>query len=462
MKLDKLLAMSAYAVQALATLGLVFAVSRLLSGAEYGHYSLIVASAQSASVLAFEWVRLAASRFCSNVEAHDTRFRKDTIQAAFAGAALTLVALAGGAAVVGALSYGAIGLGLLVALLIGITDLLLVFLRAQGSFNQFALLQTVRAFTLLGSSVLGAFWGRTATSALMGLCAGYAITLLAYVFAAPSWWQWRSGHVRAALFKEMAVYGVSVAAASNLHLQVPLLIRWIGKFFLSADGFAGLSFAMDVLQKPFALVTTAVGGVLTPGVIVEFEKAQDPRSPKLKQLYEVQLWCVCLLLGLALAFIPELSGLISPSLRPWLLLFGPPVALVFAMHTLIQTTIAIPGHLLHMGRRLIVNAAFELGVIALCSGGALYLAELRPIAWLWLGVLATSLSIAFAFPLLMRVPCKRPVEAIYLGCGTAVVLALLYFARLDSLLLSILAKGVVVACISAAGLWLYRPYLLKK
>lgn len=457
MKLDKILAMAAYGVQAVATLGLVFAVSRLLSGGEYGHYSLVVASAQSVAVLGFEWVRLSASRFCANLGVDNALQRKDTVQASFLLAAVTICLLAALSVLCGFLSVVEAAAGLSIALLIGLTDLLLVFLRVQGSFNQFAVLQMVRAFALLAGSIAGAFWGQTAGSALGGLCAGYALTLLVYIAAAPRWWLWRAANFQWPLFKDMAVYGASVAAASNIHLQVPLLIRWLGKAFLPVEGFAGLSLAMDILQKPFALVTSAVGGVLTPGVIVEFETAQNPASPKLRQLYEVQLWCVFLMLGLAIALLPDLCALVvKPELRLWVTQLGVPVALIFAGHTLIQTTISIPGHLLHMGKRLIGHAVIELAWVSLLMVGVLYFEALRPYLWLWLGAFAVAISILMALPLVRQVPCNLPVAAIYIGGLIALVQGLLFFVGTQGLVLLMIPKAMAALGLGALGLWAYR------
>lgn len=463
MKIDKILAMSAYAVQAFATLGLVFVVSRLLPGGEYGRYSLIVASAQSIAVLAFEWVRLAASRFCANLGNEDSRQRKDTIQAAFMGSALILSVLALLSAISTILPAEEVLLGWAIALLIGLTDLLLVFLRVQGSFNEFAILQMVRAFTLLTCSIVGAYFGQSAYHALIGLTSGYALSLVVYIVVAPQWWRWRLKNVQMPLFKQMAVYGLSVAAASNIHLQVPLFIRWVGKAFLPADGFAGLSLAMDILQKPFALVTSAVGGVLTPGVIVEFEQGKDPRAPKLKQIYEAQLWCVLLLLGGAVAFLPDLADLvIKPHLRNWVVQFGPPIAMIFAVHTLIQTTISIPGHLLHWGSRLIANAVVELACFGLLMGAALYIEVIRPYLWLWLGVVAVVLSLFYALPLVLKVPCRQPVEAIYIGGATTISLAALRFAETHSDLTLIFFKALAALVFCVVGLGLYRPFYRKQ
>lgn len=463
MKFDKFLALLAYAVQAFATLGLVFAVSRLLSGGEYGHYSLIVASAQSAAVLGFEWVRLAAARFCADTAHADAGSKKDTIQFAFVIATLVIGVLVAIAVATGAVGIHEALLGCAVAVLIGLTDLLLVFLRTQGSFSQFALLQMLRAFTLLGCSIVGAYQSKSALGALIGLVLGYGCTLMVYILAAPAWWVWRPSNVRQALFKDMAVYGVSVAAASNIHLQVPLLVRWIGKAFLSPEGFAGLSLAMDILQKPFALVTSAIGGVLTPAVIVEFDKASDARAPKLRQIYEAQIWAVLLLLGLSIAFLPDVASLVvRPEMQGWLVQFGPPIAMMFAAHALIQSTIAIPGHLLHKGLRLIAHATVELVCVAVFICGAIYFDFLRPFLWVWLGAAATVISIAFAYPLVKAVPCQRPVQAVYFSIMVAILLGVLYFLPTQTSLILMAVKACFAVVICGAGLWFYKIYLIQR
>jgi hypothetical protein len=283
------------------------------------------------------------------------------------------------------------------------------------------------------------------------------VTLVVYVVAAPNWWAWRVENVRHAMFKEMAVYGLSVAAASNIHLQVPLLIRWLGRAFLPVEGFAGLSLAMDVLQKPFALVTSAVGGVLTPAVIVEFDQAKSPDAPKLRQLYEIQLWAVFLMLGLAIGLLPDLCDMVvKPELRHWVVQLGVPVALIFAGHTLIQTTISIPGHLLHMGTRLIGHAIIELVCVAALMIWVLQFESLRPVLWLWLGAFGVLISILMALPLVLKVPCKRPIEAIYIGGAVTFVLALLYFVGTSGSVLFMMVKTIAAIGIGSAGLWFYR------
>lgn len=464
MKLDKFLALSAYAVQAIATLGAVFVVSFFLSGQEYGQYSLVLATAQSVAVLAFEWVRIAASRFCANVNAPDQDTRKHTVQGAFV---LTLMVVAGAGAMLVALGWlqpkHAL-VGGLIATAMGLTDLLLVFLRARGSFNQFAILQMARAFTLLAGAALGAYWGRTADIALAGMCIGYGISTVVYVLAAPRWWVWRPSQQSWQVFKELAQYGLAAAAASNIHLQVPLAVRWVGRAFLSVEAFAGLSLALDILQKPFALVTSAIGGILNPGVIVEFESQKEKNeSPKLRQIYEIQVLSVLLILGLAIAFLPDVAVLlVSSGSALWLTQFGPAVGCMCALHAILQSTVAIPGHLLHAGGRLIANAAVELVLVGSMVGSALIIDALRPVLWVGMASIGVVLALIYAAPLLNSVPCRYPTQAAVTGAVLSILLSGCYFLPAPGLGWMLLVKVVVVALfVGAAGLYYKRARQLE-
>ncbi len=456
MKLDKVLAMGAYAFQAFATLALVFGVSRVLPTSEYGHYSLIVATAQSAAVIAFEWIRLAAVRYCSGVEGEEAAKRLATTQVTFGAAALTLILVAGVLAATQWISPTDVAVGTLVAILVGITDLQLMFLRANGSFLQFAALQCGRSLAILLASVSAAYALQTAGGGLIGMAAGYAVSLGIFVAADPGWWRWQWRLACSTTFKNMARYGASAAAASMIHLQVPLLMRWIAKAHLGTEVFAGVSLAMDILQKPFALVTSAISGILTPGVIAEFERANDPRSPALQRLYEAQIWSVLLLLGGTLAFLSDMCDLaIKPALQAPLLASGPAIAMTFAGHTLIQATVAIPGHLLQLGARLITNAIVELSLVGLCVFATMYWPDSLPYAWLWMITGAVAASIVYGLPMVRKVPCPAPTSALLLSLTTCGMLTLVGQWHSHGNWLILAAKAALCALMTGTALLMW-------
>ena len=456
MKFDKFLAILAYAYQAFATLALVFCIGYLLPVSDYGRYSLVVATAQAVAVFAFDWIRQAATRFCANMGRADAELRKQTILVTFFIASFALFLVGVLAVLLGVANRSEISLGIVVALMMGATDLQLVFLRVQGSFSKFSVLQTLRASFLLACSCLFAWWIGSSVGALLGLTVGYVLTFGLFVGVSPSWWRIRPAFARMELFKNMARYGTSAAAASVVGLQVPLLLRWVAKSVMPLEAFAGFSLAMDILQKPFALVTTAIGGVLSPAVIVFFEENPNAYSKKLKRLYEMQFWAVLLVLGGAVALLPDVSAIfVKAGLREGLLSSAVSVGLIFAIHTLIQTTIAIPGHLLKAGRRLVLNALVELGLVAVSLIPFAIFRFGHPFDWLWIVCLSVLAAGVYSLPLMRAVPCHRPIASLTIAPVVAFLVALNYF-WVCGLTAFLALKLVWLAIICGLGLAIYR------
>lgn len=455
MKFDRILAMLAYAYQAIATLGLVFCVGYLLPSSEYGRYSLAVATAQGAAVLTFDWIRQAATRFCVSVDGLDSEARKQTVLVTFVLLSTLLVGLGILGAFFGVASVGELLIGVFVALLVGATDMQLVFLRIQGSFSKFSALQTMRASLLFIFSCLAAWYFGSSVGALAGLAFGYLLSAILFVGAAPGWWIVRPALASKELFREMAKYGLSAAAAAVIALQVPLILRWAAKLSMSADSFAGFSLSMDLLQKPFNLVTTAIAGVLTPSVIQEFDQGEGVTRTQLQRLYEAQLWAVMLVLGGAIALLPDVSEiLVKPSLREGFLMTGVSVGLIFAVHTLIQTTVATPGHLLKAGTRLVLNAVVEFILVAIALVPFVISEIGAPFNWLWYVLISVVFSAIYSLPLLNAVRCPFPFTSVFIAPIVAVSISLnyLWYCGLSYILV---IKMAWISILCAAGIFLY-------
>jgi Polysaccharide biosynthesis protein len=457
MNRDKLFALGAYGIQAASTLGVVLAVSHMLAPAAYGEYSLVVATSQTAAVLASEWIRLAAVRFCS-ADSDDLPQRVATVQCTFIGVCLMLAVLALGLSVAGGLPMQPTLLGAAVAILLGATDLQLVFLRVRGSFQGFARLQAMRALILFLAPTLGAWLTRSASGALIGLSLGYLVSMAVFVHADPRWWRLQPALFKPDFLREMVGYGMAAAGASMAHSLVPMGLRWTGQATMSTATFAGFSLALDLLHKPFALVTTAIGGVLTPGVIQEYEAKPRGGMPRLRQLYEAQSWAVIVLLGGALAFLPDVAQwAVQRDLRDSFAQLGPWTAAIFAAHILVQTILATPGHLLRSGRALIGHAGLEVALTSLpclymlASPGAL------PVWWL-AGVLAgVVLTNLWAIRLTRLAPCDRP--DVLLKAGPVVLLVLGAFSQWPpaGAWPILLAKSATFLLVMVgAGAWLHR------
>jgi hypothetical protein len=455
MNRDKLFALGAYGVQAASTLGVVLAVSHVLAPAAYGEYSLVVATSQTAAVLASEWIRLAAVRFCS-ADSDDLPQRVATVQCTFVAVCLLLALLGLGLSAAGGLPVLQPLLGAAVAILLGATDLQLVFLRVRGSFQGFARLQALRALILFLAPTLGAWLTRSASGALIGLGLGYLLSMVLFVHADPRWWRIQPGLFQPAFLREMLGYGMAAAGASMVHSLVPMGLRWTGQATLSTTSFAGLSLALDLLHKPFALVTTAIGGVLSPGVIQEYEAEPRRGLPRLRQLYEAQGWAVIVLLGGALAFLPELAQwAVRRDLQDSFALLGPWTAAIFAAHILVQTILATPGHLLRSGRALNTHAVMEVVLVGLPCLCMLWRPDTPPAWWLAGALAGVVLTNLWAIRLTRLTPCERP--DLLLKAGPLVLLALGAFNQWPPvgswpMLLAKVAAFLVV--LGGAGAWL--------
>ncbi len=462
MNRDKLLAIGAYGVQAASTLGTVFAVSHLLEPTHYGAYSLVVATSQTVAVLAAEWIRLATQRFCST-SSLDLPSRVATVQCAFLLVCILLAIVGTGISWSGWIAADQVMSGLGIAVLMGATDLQLVFLRVRGSLKGFAQLQAIRALLLLLLPTTGALLTHSATGALLGLNLGYLLSLALFVRADPSWWRVRPSLFNGALLREMARYGVAAAGASMLHALVPISLRLTAQTTLAAPDFAGFSLALDLLQKPYALATTALGGILTPGVIQEHEESPHSDRPRLKQLYETLSWTVILILGGALAFIPEAkTWLVSPALGEGFEMSAPAIAMIFAGHVFVQTVLSIPAHLLKHGHALIGNAAVEAGGVGIVCAASTVLPGMRPVSWLWWSLGAVLLACLYCLRLIRSVPCPTPVTLLTTGPALAVAFASLSLWHTEHAWAWALLKVATFATIMLAGAWLIRQQALRQ
>ena len=77
---------------------------------------------------------------------------------------------------------------------------------------------------------------------------------------------------------EFSRYGMLAAAASVIHLSVPVALRFIvvgGLGAAAPTATAGFSMAIDLLQRPFAVLVAAIHAMNYPEVVVEFEHGSD-------------------------------------------------------------------------------------------------------------------------------------------------------------------------------------------
>jgi len=372
--MTRLLALVSYVYQSAAAIILIFAISHVLAPADYTGFSLVLASSQLLCVLTFEWLQLAGLRFLAAATGADAARLRVSLLAAGLISTLALVAIGALAAAATRLPPHEIALGLALAVLQGLTDLLFTMIRLSDRLATAALLLVARASVLLIGAVAGALIGGSSASALSGSVAGYLLSLVAAVF----WFRAPLQRIAADAIKRDLIdfcrYGMLAAGASVIHLTVPVTIRYIVIARLSADPAvsAGFSMAIDLLQRPFAVLVAAIHTVNYPEVVFQFEhgSARDARMATAR-LFDFILCTTVVMLGGLIGFLPDAGRLFVPSaiLAPFLVT-APAAALFYFLHTQLQGTLAVIPHLRKSALRLVVVAGSQLASVAAVSAAA--------------------------------------------------------------------------------------------
>lgn len=366
----RLFAIAGYVYQSAAAIALIFAISHLLPSADYTNFSLALASSQLLCVLMFEWLQLAGLRFLAAAKEDAAPRLRWSLFAAGLVSATALVAVGACASPISALAPDVIALGLGIAVLQGLTDLYFLTVRLSDRLGMASSLLALRATALLGGAVAGAALSGTAQATLLGVASGHTLGLLAGLVAhrtpikrAP--WRTTLGD-----WAEFSRYGMLAAAASVIHLSVPVLLRFIVIGRLGATGAgAGFSIALDLLQRPFWVLNAAIHTVSYPDVVNDFEHSSTADSIRsTRRMFEFMLCTTLVLLGGLVGFIPDAARILVPqeSLDGFRAT-APAVALFYFLHTHLQATIAVVPHLEKRAIRLVVVAAGQLTIVAASS-----------------------------------------------------------------------------------------------
>ena len=462
------LAMLSYVYQSATALVLIVCLSHLLPAEVYITVSLVLASAQLAGVLAFEWIQLAGVRYlASATQETAARLRVSLFLADLLGAAaLTVAALAlavllhlSPATLPGDLGSGGslVLLGLGIAVAQGLTDLALSMVRVGGRLGRAAALMLLRASALLVGTVAGAWLEGSARGALAGHLAGHAASLVlllathAYLLRGASW------RLRGADLARFSRYGMPAAAASVTHLTVPVAIRYLVVGWSAGDPgvAAAASLALDLLQRPFSVLVAAIHVVHYPEVVAAHDRAAPPAArAATAHLLAFILCASAIMLGGLIAFLPEAGHLlVKAGWQADFVRVGAGATVFFFLHTQIQTTLAVVPQLQEHTARLIAVAAGQLAAVAI-----LVLAGVRlgasPRDALLLAAVGTALAcLCAAGPTLAygAVPKGRVVGASVLGAALIGATALHTDAGLVWLGARIALSAGIVAGVAWAG-----------
>lgn len=431
-----LLAFGSYFYQSASAIILIFAVSHILSPAQYTSFSLALATSQLFCVFVFEWLQLAGVRFLAAATGEEAARLRFSLFAAGLVSALVLMTVGSVAGLLSPLESSVVALALAMAVLQGATDLYFMVIRVSDRLATASSLMILRASMLLLGAVGGALLCGTTSAALCGIATGYGAVLLVSLLVHRTSLQMASRRALLGDWGNFCRYGIMAAGASVIHLSVPVTLRLIviatlGK---ASTGAAGFSMAIDLLQRPFSVVVTAIHTVAYPNVVVQFERGVGQRTrDAVARMLEFILCATIVLLGGLIGLLPDAARLFVPADLLVDFLDAAPVAAVFYfLHTHLSATLAVVPHLTKSAIRLVVVAACQLILVSAAAsiGASLHLSvagQIASAAW------ATALIIVFASgPLIRFHAAPRPLLIIE-ACIAAAAIALLAAAPSDSM-----------------------------
>ncbi|MDP1582397.1 MAG: hypothetical protein Q8M18_03110 [Bradyrhizobium sp.] len=396
----RLLAFGSYAYQSVTAIALIFAISHILSPANYTVFSLALASSQLLCVLMFEWLQLAGVRFLAPATGSDAVRLRSSLFSAAGLSALALVLVGSLLSLFAGLPLELTFLGLALAAAQGVTDLHFMMIRVSGRLGAAAMLLIGRATLLLAGAIAGAMVFGNATATLAGLVVGQMIALLLGSLADRSLLQWRPRLTARADLAGFCRYGMLAAAASVLHLAVPVMIRFIVVGRLGSAGpaaAAGFSMALDLLQRPFTVLVSAIHTVNYPDVVVRFDRGSDRDARQTTaRLFDFIICSTAIMLGGLIGFLPDVARLFVPhDILASFLSAAPAAAAFYFLHLHLQGTLAILPHLQKSALRLVVVAAGQLLAVLACSGLAAA-AGIRPPGIVAAAAVATAIVMLLA------------------------------------------------------------------
>lgn len=447
----KILALGAYFYQAVLAFGLLIAVARILAPADYASYSVFIASTQLGAIAAFEWVRFACSRFYPGLSPESELAQRQTI--VFEALICAGVCMCGGlATVLIKVPVELAVLGGAVAVCQGGSDLHLTIVRFGKRFAVFSWLQGLRASLLAVGTIAGAFAGHTLLAAVCGMLAAYlayagvAVFLDRHAYAVGGRWS-------PAIAREHLVYGSVSAGMSVLGLLSPLGLKLILTSTLGSTASAGVLLALDLLQRPFVLVVSALQAIQYPDVVAAFDR-KDPTLPRhLGQFYALLITLSLVAAsGIFVVLRPIAEIAVGPELRGEFLLTAPLVALFAMLRSITQNVSTTPAHLeLNLRDLTLLALADCISFNFLAFGATLIFgaASIPIVAGATLGAVLAGL---YGLKVASSLPFELPSMPLLIAVFAALVPAALFFAPSADALPSELLAGISAGAICLAAM----------
>ncbi|MGO4439543.1 hypothetical protein [Rhizobium sp. RAF56] len=456
------MALAAYFYQAAVAFGLLIAVAHLLSPADYAAYSLFIAITQFAAILCFEWIRFACSRFYPGQGAGSEATQRRALTIEFAACAILCSSGAALAVPFGVPAHVAL-LGALVAIFQGGSDLHLTMLRFRQAFGAFSRLQGSRATILAAGTLAGAGISPSFPATAAGLVAGYMVYgLLAMLLTHRE--DGGGARFSPVQVRQHFVYGSVAAAASVFGLLAPLGLKSILTIALGAGGAAGGLLALDLLQKPFVLIVSALQAIQYPDIVARYDREGDTAALR-RALgnYYALLAGFALMTAAGIFALLQPIGLfvIAPSLRDGFMEAAPFVTTLALVRALTLNMLPTPAHLRH---RLVSIFALAAADCVLLNGGAFAAGHLFSFAGGTLmagGMVGALIAAVFGLRVLFSLPFDLVWQPVLLSAMGFAVPVLANAGVRENLWLSVGAGLIGGAVFCLAGLYSYFSRMVR-
>jgi O-antigen/teichoic acid export membrane protein len=251
-------------------------VAKFLGPAEYGRYAIATSIGVMLQSIGLDWLRLSASRFCSDRRVAERPEIERTIALLFVGASAIALGVAAVALIAGVdlwLSPALLALAIVVGLANGLYELGGALLRARFRDRGYWRLVLVKGL-ICAVTMLGAAWVFQSAKAALIAFVGGAITAVAMTGADRYDPKARLAAVDLKLARRFAAYALPLVLASVLYQGVPMLNRYVvwrlhgdaeaGQFALAFDTGSRIIFAigsaLDVLLFRSAVRAEALAG----------------------------------------------------------------------------------------------------------------------------------------------------------------------------------------------------------
>ncbi|OYX45946.1 MAG: hypothetical protein B7Y90_17540 [Alphaproteobacteria bacterium 32-64-14] len=317
----------------LASFGAVYALTRLLSPADYGFYALALTTMGIVYTLSVTWAEAAAYRFAGAVLTPTARANHiRTVMALLAASAALAIALMSCAILITAdpMFRMALTAAMSTMVLTPLVNAAQEMNRAQHRVSRYSTLRVIQDLVAFG---LGAFlaWqtGLGAAAPFVGLAS--VLALLAVIEGSRLWRESHGGQFDPARVKPYLAYGVPVAVALTLNIALDAGDRFLIALFLGPEAVGIYAAGYGIADKTVGLLCIWAAAAGGPMMMAAWESdgPQAVREVSAQVARTLMLIAAPAAIGLALVAGPLSDVMIGENMRaqaaqiiPWIALSG--------------------------------------------------------------------------------------------------------------------------------------------